>query len=247
MHLARQFHNSGKNRQHPRRHTRQVGYVFVERLPGYAFALHLEVAQQCRTFLRHSYEIHQRVDIFYEYGTEVAHQTVAHVVVGCMTAAENQSLAVKHAALGIVFQVQGHAVHPAGIVQVMQTGRTHRYELALVVGGARRLGIPSHLSWPQYVFLTVAHTVNVALQFLVGVERHLSYKVLIRVHGAEEVVSAVFSLGTSLQQVSQHFLLQGLSLIVISVQFLLSCQEEHLCYFCECHSFLFYPCKGSAR
>ena len=59
-------------------------------------------------------------------------------------------------------------------MHMLQTVVANGYELALVVGGARGFGIPFHASFPQQVALAVAHTVDVALEFLVGVHRNMT-------------------------------------------------------------------------
>ena len=89
-------------------------------------------------------------------------------------------------------------------MDVLQTLLRDRYELALVVGRARRLGIPLHLSGPQHVTLAVAHAVDVALQLLVGVDRHVACEVVVRACVVEKVVTAIFGVGSALQQMSQH-------------------------------------------
>ena len=104
---------------------------------GDAVALHLKVGEQGGLFLGHSHQIGQGVDVFDENGAQVAHYAVAQVVVGRMAAAEDESLAVEHPALGVVFQIEGHGIRASFIVEVLQSVVAHGDELALVVGCAR--------------------------------------------------------------------------------------------------------------
>ena len=135
--LARQFHDPCQHGEHPRGHSAQVGDVLVERLAGYAVALHLEVVEQRGLLLGHSHEVYQGVDVLYEDGAQVAHEAAGDVVVGRVAAAEDEPLAVEHSAFGVVAEVQGHRVAAALVVGVLQPFAAYGYELALVVGGTR--------------------------------------------------------------------------------------------------------------
>ena len=59
------------------------------------------------------------------------------VIVGRMAASQNEGAAVEKAALGIVAQIEAHAVGASSIVCVVQAIAAHGDELALVVGGSR--------------------------------------------------------------------------------------------------------------
>ena len=72
--LTCDFHHAGEHREHPRGYARDVGHVLIHRLSGNALALDLEVRDEGRLFLRYPHEVHQRIDVLDEDGTEVAHQ-----------------------------------------------------------------------------------------------------------------------------------------------------------------------------
>ena len=135
--LTCQLLQTGKHRQHPRRHATDIGDIPAACLAGYQVALHLEVFEQSRTLLGYSDKIDQRVDVLYQYGAEVTHQTFFHVVVLLMATTKYQGPAVKDAALGIVVQIVSHGTSTTGIMGVMKSLAAHWYELALVVCCAR--------------------------------------------------------------------------------------------------------------
>ena len=167
--LAAEFEHTHKHRQHPRGHSRKIGDASTQRLPGYTVALHLEIGEKGRLLVWHA----QQVD----HG--VAHQTVRQVVVWRMAAAENQCATIEQSALGIVAKVDSHCVGTAGIVYLLEAFPAHGDELAFVGSGARRLCIPAHSAGPQHVGLAMAHSVDVVLELLVGVHRHVGGKILV--------------------------------------------------------------------
>ena len=179
MLFAAEFHNAGEYRHHPRRYTAEVSDVLVEGLACYTFTFLFEVGEKCCLLSRHAYEIHQRVDILYEYGTEVTHQGASNVIVGSMTATEDKSFAVEHPALGVVLQVHSHSVGSASIVYALQSFLGDGNKLALVVGCSRRFGVPFYLSPPENVFLSVAHTVYVAFKLFVSIDGNILCKVFV--------------------------------------------------------------------
>ncbi len=63
----------------------------------------------------------------------------------------------------------------------MQTILRNRDKLTLVVGGTRRFGVPFHLSWPEDILFAMTHTVDVALQLLIGIDRHILCKLLVTI------------------------------------------------------------------
>ena len=79
--LACEFHDTCQHGEHPRGHTREVGHILTDGLTGYAVTLHLKVAEKCCFFLRHTYQIGQRIDILNENGAQVTHQRAWLVVV----------------------------------------------------------------------------------------------------------------------------------------------------------------------
>ncbi len=221
MRLARYLHYPCQHGEHPRGHSADVRHVFPYRLPRYALALFLEVGEQGGGFLGHSHEVCQRVDVLDENCAEVAHERPRHVVVRRVASAQDEAFAVEDAALGVVAQIENHGVGPSGIVYVLEAVPAHGDELALVVGRARRLGVPFHLAPPQHVALSVAHPVDVRLQFLVCVHGHSGREVLIRPYGIEGVLPAVFRVACRIREICQGLHLQLLGVVGVAFYFLL--------------------------
>ena len=101
------------------------------------------------------------------------------VIVGRMAATQNEGAAVEKAALGIVAQIEAHAIGASSIMCVVQAIAAHGDELALVVGGSRRLGIPFHGSRPEDVALAMTHAIDISFQFLIGADGHLFGKLFV--------------------------------------------------------------------
>ena len=129
MGLTCEVHHTSQHREHPGRYAREVGDILVHRLLGNALTLHLEVGQQGYLLAGHPNQIHQRIDVLDEDGTQVAYQRILQVVVGGMTASEDQTLAVEHPRLGIIPEIDSYGVAPSGIVDLMESFLTHRNEL----------------------------------------------------------------------------------------------------------------------
>ena len=66
-------------------------------------------------------------------------------------------------------------------MNTMQTIMRNRDELTLVVGSTRRFSIPFHGTRPQDILFSMAHAVDVPLQLLIGVDRHIHRKFLITI------------------------------------------------------------------
>ena len=201
MFLSCQFHHSNQHRQHPRRHSRNVGNVLRERFAGDTVALYLEVAQQCHLFRRHTHKVCQRIDVLYENGTQISNERIGQVIVWRMASAEYKTLTAEKPAVRIVAQVVSHNVLATLIMQGLQALVRNWNELTLIVCRARRLCIPFHLSRPQYVFLAVSHTVDVVFQFFVGVYRYVLRKVFVRLDSRKQMVSSIFRIFSALYQV----------------------------------------------
>ena len=129
MLLSRELHDPLQDGEHPRWHSRQVGDVLRHGLACYAVALDFEVAQQSRLLAGCAHDVHQRVDVLDENGTQVAHQRSRQVVVRCVATAEDESLTVEESATGIVAQVDGHGVGSSTVVNALQSFRRDGYEL----------------------------------------------------------------------------------------------------------------------
>ena len=178
--------------QHPRGHAGQVGHVRADGFPGDGLHLWLEVAHQGRLLAGHADMVDNGGNVLYEDGGEVAHQAVVGAQVGGMAAAQYQSFAGEETALRVLSQVDGHGVLPAPVVRVLQRFPADGYELALVVGGARRLGEPPDFRWPNQVLLSLAQAGHVGLHFLVGLYGESSAELVIRAQVGEVVYPAPF-------------------------------------------------------
>ena len=216
--LAAKLHHAVQDGEHPRGHAAQVRHVLPNGFASDAVALDFEVAEQGCGFLRHTYHVDQRIDVLDEDGTEVAHQTARQVIVGGMTAAQDECLAIEDATLGVVAQVPDHSILATGIMCVVQAVDRDGDELALVVRRAARLGIPLHAARPQHIALALSHTVDVSLQLLVGVEGCLARKVLVAETAAVAVCPTPFGVGCFLRQTFEDSALQGLCLCGVEVE-----------------------------
>ena len=238
--LAAEFHHPYQNTEHPARHTRNVGDVLVHCLAGYAVALHLKVAQQCCLLARYAHQIGQRIDVLYQYGTEVAHQTARHVIVGRMASAEDKALSVENAALGVVAQIIRYRIKSSGIVYAVQAVAGNGYKLTLVVGGTRRLGVPLYNARPQDVLLAVPHPVYVTFQFLVGVYRYILRELTVTVGGVEQMFHSVFRVLAFAYEAHQHIVLYLFRLVEVSLQGFLPWLEHMAHYRCQTHFLLLF-------
>ena len=124
-----------------------------------------------------------------------------------MASAKNQRLAVEELALWRIAKVECHDISSSLVVDALQSLVRDGYELALVVGGSRRLGLPFYVSWPEDVALAVTHTVYISLQLLVSVEGDVPCKILITIDGAEKMVAPVFGSSAPAHKVSQNTIL----------------------------------------
>ena len=181
MLLAGKLHHTHQYAEHPARNTRDIGHVLVQGFMGNAVALHLEVAEQSRLLLWHTHHVGKRIDVLDEDGAQVAHQTARHIIVRRMATAENQAFAIENLALRIIAQIICHGIKATFVMDVLQSILRNRNKLTLVVGGTRRFGKPLHLSRPKDILFTMSHTVDIPLQFLVGVDRHILGKLLVTV------------------------------------------------------------------
>ena len=87
--LARLLQEVPDEHQHPRRHAGEVGDIGMKGFAGDGFYLWLEVLHQGGLLARHTDEVHQRVDVLYQNGREVAHQAVVGIQVGRMAASQD--------------------------------------------------------------------------------------------------------------------------------------------------------------
>ena len=176
---AGNFHHTVQDREHPAGHTAQIGHVTVYGLSGNAVALYFKVTEQSSLLAGNSYQIDQRVYVFYKNGAQVAHKATFQIVVGRMASTQNQGPSIKNTALGVIAQIPHHGISSASVVCILQSVLADRDELALVVCGAAALGIPFHHTRPQQIFLSLAHTVNIAFKFLISVNGLTLGKILV--------------------------------------------------------------------
>ena len=151
-------------------------------LLGNALTLYFEIRKQGRLLARYADQIHQRIDVLNENRTKITYQRVLQIIVGGMTATQDQTLAIEHPRLGIVPKIDSYRVATSRIVDLMKTLLTDRDELRLIVCRTRRLGIPFHTSRPEDIRLSLSHPVDVAFQLLIGIDRYMCDKVIITFH-----------------------------------------------------------------
>ena len=100
-------------------------------------------------------------------------------------------------------------------MRIVKARLAYGYKLTLIVRCTRRLRIPLYLSGPQDVAFAVAHTVDVALQLLVGVDGYGSCKFFVRVNGGVFIALSPLRVGCSLQQTIKYSALNVLSVTVV--------------------------------
>ena len=179
MRLTRHLHHAVQHRQHPRGHATDVGDILIHGLTGYTLTLYLEVREQCRLLLWHTNQVDQRIDVLNQNGTKVAHQRARHIVIRCMTATKDETLAVEHPRLGVITEIERHRVTATSIMNLLETVTTDRNKLRLVICRTARLGVPLHTARPQDVSLAVTHTVDIAFQLLVSVDGIISHEIIV--------------------------------------------------------------------
>ena len=216
--LASNLQHTVHHGEHPRGHTAEVGNVLLNSLVGNAVALQFEIRQQCSFLLGHTHQVHQRVDVLNKYGTEVAHQRLPDIVIGCMAATQYQCLAIEDTALGIIAQIPCHGIPATGIVGILETVLADGDELALVVGGSTGFCIPAHLAGPKHICLALAHAVDEMLQILVGIDGRGVGKLLVCTYFCKVVLPAPLRCFRLLQQSAQYLHLQAFCLGLISVK-----------------------------
>ena len=160
-----------------------------------------------------------------------------------MAAAQNQRLAVKQPTLRIIPQVQRHHVRPTLVVNVVQSGIRNGYKLRLVVRRARRFCKPFHQPGPEHILLSVAHAVDIALEFLVGIEGNVFRKVAVATYPAKEMAPPVLGFTTFPHEIPQHILLKPVGVCIMFFQLLLARQEQFSSYFCQAHIGAIYQFK----
>ena len=152
-----------------------------------------------------------------------------------MTATENQRPSVEETTLGVVLQIESHRVEASAVMDILQSCLTHGDELTLVVGGARRLGIPFHLSRPQHILFAMAHPVDATLQVLVVAYRYMLCPVVIALESRKEVLAPEFRIARLFHEIVPHGILQHQWFLFMSFQVFLSRLEDMLHNSCQTH------------
>ena len=148
-----------------------------------------------------------------------------------MATAQNQTLPVEEAAVGMVAQIGCHHVEATDIVDMVQAFVRHRDKLTLVVGRARRLGKPLDVARPQHVGFAMTHPVDILFQIFVGVEGYASRKIFIRQRIAQQMVTPVFRRPTTTDKPTQHTMLHLYPFMIVAFQLFLPRKENQLRYF----------------
>ena len=235
MVLAGEFQHARQDREHPGRHAADVGHVFVEGFGRDPLAFDFEIAEQGRFFLRHPHQVDHRIDVLEHNGANVAHERVFDIVVGRVAATQDEGLSVQDAAFRMVAQVIGDGVEAALIVGLVQTFVADGDEFRLVVGGTRRLGKPLDAPGPEDVALPVAHPVDRALEFFVGVDGDLAGEGFIVLDAGETVLTAKLRFPGFMQQMPEDILLNKIAFLGLSGQFFLSGFKNQTGYCSEAH------------
>ena len=82
----------------------------------------------------------------------------------------------------MIVQIQSYGIFATGVVYILQALLADGDELALVVGGAGRFGVPFHCARPEYMLFALSHSVDVRLQFFVGIDGNFLCIVLVTFH-----------------------------------------------------------------
>ena len=153
-----------------------------------------------------------------------------------MTTTKNQRTPIKDTRLGIVVQIHGHCIKTTTIMDMIQAILTHRDKFRLIVGGARRLGIPFHTAWPQHIRLTMTHTVDSAFQLFISINRILLHEISVTLDRCKGMISSVFCIFGFRHQAAQHSLLKCLALVQVFFKIPLSGLKHFSYYICYTHN-----------
>ena len=86
----------------------------------------------------------------------------------------------------------------------------------------------------------MTHTVDVVLQLLVGVHRHVGGKILVSAQAAELMTLAILRVGSTVEQMAQHFLLKMVGFGGVPSKFFLTWQKQFSCYAGKAHRCCIY-------
>ena len=105
----------------------------MERLAGNAIALLFKIGQQRGMLIGYAEQINQGIDVFNQDGTEITYDGVRRIIIGRVTASENQSPPREEVARRMIMEIQDNGIATAGIVRIVQTGFGHGDKLTFVV------------------------------------------------------------------------------------------------------------------
>ena len=159
-----------------------------------------------------------------------------------MASPKDKALAVEEPTLRMIAEIIGNHILPALVVNGLQSLMGNRDELALVIGRTRRLGVPSHRPRPEHVAFSVAHTVDVAFQFFVGVDRNVLHEIIIGPDCREQMFPSVFGVFRPFYKVFHDFPLDSLSLLTVSLKLLAARLEVQFVYYISKTHSIFSGC-----
>ena len=148
MLFAGKFHDTYQYAEHPAWNTRDISNILIQGFLRNTVALHLKVAQESSFFLRHTYQISKRIDVFDKNSAQIAHQTARNIIVRRMATAENQTFTIKKLTLRIITQIESYSIKSTSIMNTMQTIMRNGNKFTLIIGSTRRFSIPFYGTWP---------------------------------------------------------------------------------------------------
>ena len=121
-----------------------------------------------------------------------------------MATTQDEGAPIKELALGMAVQIECHRISATCIVRVVKSSGGNGNKLRFVIGSTTRFGIPFHTPLPKHIALTMAHAVDEAFEFLIGVHRNGARKLLVGTDFAKPMVTPIGCLGRFAQQARQH-------------------------------------------
>ena len=156
-----------------------------------------------------------------------------------MATTQGEGAPIKELALGMAVQIECHRISATCIVRVAKSGGGNGNKLRLVIGRTARFGIPFHTPLPKHIALTMAHAVDEAFEFLIGVHWNGARKLLVGTDFAKPMVTPIGRLGRFAQQAFQHLSLNFCRICGIARYRLQTVLEKRARQSCYTHSALF--------
>ena len=189
--LAR--HHLFQHGEEPRRNTRKVGDVLVERRLDQRGEFFCPIFHQRHFLARHTEKIDQRIDVLDKCGTQIAHPCAGlQLELVGETATQNKALAAENSAGGIEVEIVRHHIARALIMIGLQRVGGDGYVFAFAIGSARRLGKVEAFATPQHIRLARNHAHDLGAQVLVAIQRNRGGKLTIGAHVRKVVFAAKF-------------------------------------------------------